>query len=96
MAEAESEVVVSTDEFHSFVVRSLRAVGAKEGQAGALADLLVAADTRGHYSHGLNRLGKDHNGHSIRLCSVTCPIILSTEHFRELLQYFNTYYSGVL
>lgn len=32
--------------------------GASKDHAEQLADVLVAADLRGHYSHGLNRLGK--------------------------------------
>lgn len=34
-------------------------VGVKKDHALALAQVLVAADHRGHYSHGLNRLGKE-------------------------------------
>ncbi|GAB1598052.1 uncharacterized protein LOC115229906 [Argonauta hians] len=48
--------VVATDELFSFVVRCIEKVGGKRLHAEALAELLVAADTRGHYSHGLNRL----------------------------------------
>ena len=49
---------VALPEFHAFVVRCMTAVGISETHGGALADLLVSADYRGHYSHGLNRLGK--------------------------------------
>ncbi|KAG7153334.1 L-sulfolactate dehydrogenase-like, partial [Homarus americanus] len=38
------------------MVDCMLAVGTPKPQATALADVLVAADTRGHYSHGLNRL----------------------------------------
>lgn len=31
--------------------------GTSKDHAQQLADVLVAADVRGHYSHGLNRLG---------------------------------------
>lgn len=55
MAES-SETVVPLPEFHSFVVRVMKAVGVADKDADALADLLVSADYRGHYSHGLNRL----------------------------------------
>lgn len=37
-------------------------VGVKKDHAAALADVLVAADHRGHYSHGLNRLGESTGG----------------------------------
>ena len=43
----------------SLVQNCLKAVGAKESHAEDLADVLVAGDHRGHYSHGLNRLGKN-------------------------------------
>lgn len=53
-----TESVVPEEELHSFVVRCMTAVGTNSQHASVLADLIVAADTRGHYSHGLNRLGK--------------------------------------
>lgn len=37
----------------------MTAVGTPQAHAAALADVLVAADCRGHFSHGLNRLGKE-------------------------------------
>ena len=33
-------------------------VGAKDDHAKSLSSCLIAADHRGHFSHGLNRLGK--------------------------------------
>lgn len=53
-----SESIVPEQELHDFVVRCMEAVGTNTEHADVLADLIVAADTRGHYSHGLNRLGK--------------------------------------
>ncbi|KAH9515408.1 hypothetical protein Btru_014379 [Bulinus truncatus] len=53
---ASESPVVTRDEMHSFIVRCMEKVGTKTNHANALADLLVAADYRGHYSHGLNRL----------------------------------------
>jgi len=47
---------VAVAEVRRFMVAALGAAGVEEGKAGQLADVLVAADTRGHYSHGLNRL----------------------------------------
>lgn len=46
----------SKAEVHRFMVESMKAVGTPEANATALAEVLVAADLRGHYSHGLNRL----------------------------------------
>ncbi|XP_065834516.1 uncharacterized oxidoreductase YjmC-like [Oscarella lobularis] len=51
-----SERIVPADEVRSFVVRCMGAVGTKASHAESLAELLVTADERGHYSHGLNRL----------------------------------------
>ncbi|XP_060073877.1 uncharacterized oxidoreductase YjmC-like [Ylistrum balloti] len=53
---SQGQGVVAREELHSYVVRCMEAVGTKRGHAEALADLLVSADYRGHYSHGLNRL----------------------------------------
>lgn len=47
---------VRLEEARRFMVDSLKAVGAPETEAEAHADLLMHADTVGHYSHGLNRL----------------------------------------
>lgn len=41
-----------------FVERCLLASGALQSHAASLASVLVHADIRGHYSHGINRLGK--------------------------------------
>ncbi|XP_070210571.1 uncharacterized oxidoreductase YjmC-like isoform X2 [Littorina saxatilis] len=49
-------IIIARDELHAFCVRCLEKVGAAPSHACALADLLVAADYRGHFSHGLNRL----------------------------------------
>nr|XP_045581329.1 uncharacterized oxidoreductase YjmC-like isoform X2 [Procambarus clarkii] len=46
----------AVDEVHRYMVDCMMAVGTPRPQATHLADVLVAADTRGHYSHGLNRL----------------------------------------
>lgn len=52
--------IVTLPEFHAFVVRCMRAAGIEtDDDAGVLADLLVSADYRGHFSHGLNRLGNN-------------------------------------
>ena len=44
-------------EVRRFMVSCLTSVGVDEDKATQLADVLVAADNRGHYSHGINRLG---------------------------------------
>lgn len=40
-----------------FMVDCMTTAGACESHAAQLADVLVEGDKRGHYSHGLNRLG---------------------------------------
>ncbi|XP_062593563.1 uncharacterized oxidoreductase YjmC-like [Saccostrea cucullata] len=52
----EGDILVSKQELHDFVVRCITAAGADPNHAADLADLLVTADYRGHYSHGMNRL----------------------------------------
>ncbi len=49
--------LVEVEEIHSFVCRCVASAGGAPSHASCLADVLLAADTRGHYSHGLNRLG---------------------------------------
>lgn len=51
--------LVAPDSVRSFCERSLTRAGADSRHAASLSELLVAADTRGHFSHGLNRLGTD-------------------------------------
>uniref|UniRef100_A0A915CTR1 Malate dehydrogenase n=1 Tax=Ditylenchus dipsaci TaxID=166011 RepID=A0A915CTR1_9BILA len=48
--------VVPQQEMHQFVVDCMAKVGVEQDQAAQLAELLIEADLRGHYSHGLNRL----------------------------------------
>jgi LDH2 family malate/lactate/ureidoglycolate dehydrogenase len=54
----ESYYVVEKEEMYQFMERCMVKAGSKAAHAKALADCLLAADYRGHYSHGLNRLGK--------------------------------------
>jgi len=51
-------VLVTIPEIKSFIERSMVAVGTKPEHGKALADNLTMADYRGHFSHGLNRLGE--------------------------------------
>jgi len=47
---------VKPEDARSFVIQSLEAVGTKKEHAEIMAELLVVADHRGHYSHGMNRV----------------------------------------
>ena len=51
-------MVVPTQEAKRFMVEAMVDVGTVQQHAEQMADVLVAADYRGHYSHGLNRLGE--------------------------------------
>lgn len=49
-------IVVPKEEMRAFIVRCMRKVGTDDAHAQALAEVLVAGDYRGHFSHGMNRL----------------------------------------
>ena len=49
---------VAIREAESFIERCMRSVGTPDLHCRALSQVLVAGDVRGHFSHGLNRLGK--------------------------------------
>ena len=49
--------LVEPQEVHEFITQCIEKCGSTPREhAACLADVLVAADLRGHYSHGLNRL----------------------------------------
>ena len=50
-------VVIKPSEVFEFCCRCMNSVGTKPEHSKALANVLLAADYSGHYSHGLNRLG---------------------------------------
>ncbi|XP_060586160.1 uncharacterized protein LOC132741910 [Ruditapes philippinarum] len=52
------ECVISKAKVHGFIKRCCGAVGIEDDHGSMLADVLVAADYRGHYSHGLKNLDK--------------------------------------
>jgi len=49
--------IIARNEMRSFIKNAMIAVGTNSSHAEILADVLVTGDYRGHYSHGLNRLG---------------------------------------
>ena len=55
--EKEKWDAVPVNEVQRFIVDCMKSVGTKADHAASLGDNLTAADHRGHYSHGLNRLG---------------------------------------
>ena len=56
--DATDHQTVPVAEARRFAEACMTAVAVKESHAKLLSDLLVTADSRGHYSHGMNRLGK--------------------------------------
>ena len=50
--------LVTPKEVKRFVTECMVSVGAAAKHGEILADTLLVADRRGHYSHGLNRLGQ--------------------------------------
>ena len=57
-SEKDTWQVIPNHEVKRFIIDSMTNVGTKKAHAISLADNLTAADYRGHYSHGLNRLGQ--------------------------------------
>ena len=49
---------VAVAEVQSFLERCMRAVGTDPQHSTALSQVLTEADVRGHFTHGLNRLGE--------------------------------------
>ena len=49
--------LVQTTEVLTFVSKCIEAAGGTSEHAHSLAEVILAADRRGHFSHGLNRLG---------------------------------------
>ena len=58
MQQMDNKIVVKVEQVKQFVNRCMTTAGSTAQEAQDMADVLVAADHRGHYSHGLNRLGK--------------------------------------
>nr|XP_023023118.1 uncharacterized protein LOC111511334 [Leptinotarsa decemlineata] len=54
--------IVCLDEARRFMVDCFKAVGCNQNHAEIVAENLLAADYRGHYSHGMNRLDSNHFG----------------------------------
>ncbi len=57
-SQVDPSTVVPVEEARRFMVDCMVSVGTPKAASVSLADTLVAADVRGHFSHGLNRLGE--------------------------------------
>ncbi|CAJ0606431.1 unnamed protein product [Cylicocyclus nassatus] len=64
------EKIVAKKEMLRFMKECLMSVGVVESHARQLAEVAVEADIRGHYSHGLNRLGMYINDVEGKACNV--------------------------
>jgi LDH2 family malate/lactate/ureidoglycolate dehydrogenase len=77
MSSTEKGTLIAPGEVKRFVSDCMVKVGAPRENADQLADLLVAADSRGHYSHGLNRLDMYVNDVKTGICdSKAAPSII--------------------
>jgi len=54
---SKKRTVIPPSEVQRFCRECMMAVGTIESHANQLAEVLMAADYRGHFSHGMNRLG---------------------------------------
>lgn len=54
----QKQVSFEKNEIKDFMVKCMKAVGSTQEHATTLADCLIEADCRGHFSHGLSRLDK--------------------------------------
>ena len=75
-----SNNLVDPEDCHLFIRTCVEACGAPKEHASSLADVVVEADKRGHYSHGLNRLEMYCNEIGTGRCSgtVTPQIVKET------------------
>lgn len=62
--------LVEKAEMERFMEKCMLTAGAKTHHAQSLASCLIAADYRGHFSHGLNRLGRSEC--YVRFLILTC------------------------
>lgn len=67
--------LVSIEETKRFVTDCLKAVGTEQENALAMAELLAEADKRGHFSHGLNRLGNFVNFFNVMVSSAILQLL---------------------
>lgn len=67
--------VISPDEVRRFIIDCMVKVGTPTENASQLASVLAEADQRGHYSHGLNRLGEHLSFLHIKMCKSFCKQI---------------------
>ncbi|XP_046454278.1 uncharacterized oxidoreductase YjmC-like isoform X2 [Daphnia pulex] len=76
---------VPVAEVKRYATDCMVSVGVKTEHASALADVLVAADYRGHYSHGLNRLEMYVQDISTKICDGNAIPTIEKEKFSTAL-----------
>lgn len=68
--------VIPVQEVKKFIIAALSKSGGMAAQCQDLADILTAADLRGHYSHGLNRLEMYCNDYKLgTTCNASLPTV---------------------
>ena len=88
--------LVDLDEAEKFICRCMEATGAPPAHASSLADVLLAGDRRGHYSHGMNRLGEPstHPETHMRRGKLNSQFIVTArmdfQNFSKIFQISNT------
>lgn len=63
--------LIAQAEVQAFIERCMLSVGTRPSHARSLAEVLVEGDQRGHYSHGLNRMGQYNSTRMCYLCFAT-------------------------
>lgn len=88
--------LITKAEVQGFVERCMVAVGTKPNHARSLAEVLVEGDHRGHYSHGLNRMGEwprrasmstphpQQRGRDHVVCELTFDLSLSDMYVKDI------------
>ncbi|OZC06867.1 hypothetical protein X798_06136 [Onchocerca flexuosa] len=70
-----NDKIVAVQEVTRYMVDCMVKAGTSKSHAQQLADVLIEADMRGHYSHGLNRLG-GYKGYGLgALVEIICGIL---------------------
>ena len=73
----DDQVVISLAQLKQFTVSVMTKAGARPAHAETLADVIIGADRRGHYSHGMNRLGQAISTYiNTKICLFVCLLFV--------------------
>jgi hypothetical protein len=79
-ADSSEHVLVAVSESKAFIQRCMEKAGATSEHSQQMAEVLVMGDHRGHFSHGLNRLG------AVYLIQKHVPIYFLISFLRDVCQ----------